>query len=87
MLARRPALVRLDRIPPPSRIPDWQDPDLDFGAYSDSGVIGDPGHASAELGERLWKAAVTWVSRYLAAVAERAMFPAQSTGERHRPGM
>jgi|SRR5579875_419853 len=72
MLARRPALVRLDRIPSPSRVLDWQDPDLDFGAYSDSGVIGDPRHASPELGERLWEASLAWVSRYLAAVAGQA---------------
>ena len=69
MLFRRPSLVRADRIPPPSRAPDWDDPDLDFGAYSDSGVIGDARHASAELGERLWQASVTWTSRYLAGVA------------------
>jgi creatinine amidohydrolase len=72
MLARRPSLVRLDRVPPLSRLPDWQDPDLDFGAYSDSGTIGDARHGSAELGERLWEAAVTWMSRYLAAITDRA---------------
>ena len=70
MLFRRPSLVHKDRIPPPSRTPDWGDPNLDFGAYSDSGVIGDPNHASPELGERLWQASVAWASRYLATVAE-----------------
>jgi creatinine amidohydrolase len=46
MLARRPELVRADRIPGPSRQPDWSDPGLDFGAYSDTGVIGDARHAA-----------------------------------------
>lgn len=69
MLARRPELVRADRIPGPSRQPDWSDPDLDFGAYSDSGVIGDPRHASAEIGERLWQGSVDWLAKFLADAA------------------
>jgi len=66
MFARRPDLVRADRIPGPSRQPDWSDPDLDFRAYSDTGVIGDPGHASRELGERLWQASVDWLATLIA---------------------
>lgn len=66
-LARKPEAVRVDRIPEPSRTPDWHAPDLDFGRYSDSGVIGDPRHATAELGQRLWEACVTWVADYLSA--------------------
>lgn len=64
-LARRPEAVRTDRIPGPSRTPDWQASDLDFGRYSDSGVIGDPRHATAELGHQLWEASVTWAADYL----------------------
>lgn len=67
-LARRPDAVRTDRIPGPSRTPDWEDPDLDFGRYSDSGVIGDPRHATAELGHQLWDASVSWAAEYLAAI-------------------
>lgn len=64
-LARRPEAVRTDRIPGPSRAPDWTDRHLDFANYSDSGVIGDPGHATAELGDQLWNACVDWAARYL----------------------
>lgn len=64
-LARRPEAVRTDRIPGPSRTPDWTDPELDFADYSDSGVIGDPGHATAELGDQLWNACVDWAAGYL----------------------
>ncbi|MCE5258807.1 MAG: creatininase family protein [Chloroflexi bacterium] len=38
---------------------DWNDPDLDFSRYSSTGVIGDPTHASAELGARLWAQVVS----------------------------
>lgn len=55
----RPDCVRRDRIACPDQNPvDWDDPDLDFARYSTSGVIGDPTHASAERGERLWQALV-----------------------------
>jgi creatinine amidohydrolase len=66
MLARRPELVRVDRIPGPSRQPEWSARDLDFGAYSDSGVIGDARHASREVGERLWEGSVGWLARFIA---------------------
>ncbi|GGL83015.1 hypothetical protein GCM10011575_46650 [Microlunatus endophyticus] len=45
-------------------------PDLDFAAYSDTGVIGDPRHASADLGDRLWRACVDWVADYLTAAGD-----------------
>jgi creatinine amidohydrolase len=44
---------------------DWDDPNLDFARYSSTGVIGDPTHASAELGQRLWQAAVEQAARVL----------------------
>ncbi len=66
MLARRPELVRADRIPGPSRQPDWSDPRLDFGAYSDTGVIGDACHASSEIGQRLWQESVNWLAEFIA---------------------
>jgi creatinine amidohydrolase len=34
------------------------DPQLDFARYSATGVIGDPMHASAALGRKLWEATV-----------------------------
>ena len=58
-----PDQVRVDRIPGPSAEPDWDDQDLDFSTVSTSGVIGDPRHASADLGRRLWEAAVESVAR------------------------
>jgi creatinine amidohydrolase len=70
MLARRPELTRTDRIPGPSREPDWSDPDLDFAAYSDSGVIGDARHGSAELGSRLWKPSVSWLAVFIVDAAK-----------------
>jgi creatinine amidohydrolase len=69
MQARRPHLVRADRISAPSRQPDWSDPHLDFGAYSDSGVIGDARHASREMGERLWQDCVDWLATFITGVA------------------
>jgi len=71
-LARRHEMVRTDLIPGPSRDPDWTDPDLDFANYSDSGVIGDPRHATADLGDRLWKACVDWVADYLTTVGDES---------------
>ena len=55
----RPESVRQERIiNPHSTEVDWTDPNLDFARYSSTGVIGDPTHASAELGKRLWVAVV-----------------------------
>jgi creatinine amidohydrolase len=51
----RPETVREDLIANPRNEPvKWEDPNLDFSRYSDTGVIGDPTHASPELGARLW---------------------------------
>ncbi len=69
----RPEAVRMDRIVDPGHEPvDWEDPDLDFADYSATGVIGDPTHASAELGARLWQAVVEEVAATLRSIAEDA---------------
>jgi creatinine amidohydrolase len=55
----RPDDVRIDRITDPGNLAvDWDNEHLDFAQYSSTGVIGNPTHASAELGEKLWLAAV-----------------------------
>jgi creatinine amidohydrolase len=55
----RPETVRQGQVSNPhSTQVDWGDPRLDFTRYSSTGVIGDPTHASAELGERLWETVV-----------------------------
>lgn len=67
----RPDSVRPDQIANPhSGTVDWQDPHLDFANYTTSGVIGDPTHASAELGEQLWKAVVEQGASTLKDVAD-----------------
>ncbi len=51
----RPESVRVAKIRNPKSSPvDWSDPHLDFSRYSPTGVIGDPTHASADLGRKLW---------------------------------
>ena len=66
----RPEAVRRHKIVDPAHGPiDWQDPDLDFARYSSTGVIGDPTHASAELGARLWEAVVHSVADTLRNIA------------------
>jgi creatinine amidohydrolase len=70
MLYRWPESVRQERIfDPQSSEPAWEDPNLDFSRYSSSGVIGDPTHASVELGERLWEASVEAVVAILEEIA------------------
>jgi len=55
----RPETVRKDLIADPRNDPvEWDDPNLDFARYSATGVIGDPTHASPELGAKLWEAVV-----------------------------
>ena len=67
----RPEAVRREKIDNPhSTEVDWNDPDLDFGQYSQTGVIGDPTTASAELGRKLWEAVVEEVAGVLGAIAE-----------------
>jgi creatinine amidohydrolase len=70
LLSRRPDAVRRDRIPHGvSEEPDWSDHALDFRTYSSTGVIGSAAHASAELGERLWRACVDAVAEVLRVIA------------------
>ncbi len=67
----RPGSVRVERISDPRHKPvDWSDPELDFARYSSTGVIGDPTHASADLGARLWTAVVEQVALILSKIAE-----------------
>ena len=67
----RPEAVRIEKIVDPRHGEvDWRDPDIDFGDYSSTGVIGDPTHASAELGARLWEAIVDEVAAIFRSVAE-----------------
>ncbi len=62
----RPESVRQEQITDPhSTEVDWNDPHLDFARYSSTGVIGDPTHASVELGKRLWEAVVEEVAQTL----------------------
>jgi creatinine amidohydrolase len=74
-LYRHPEQVRVGEIPEASATPDWNDPELDFSKYSTSGVIGDPTHASAELGKSLWEACVREVSEMLRELVEHAVSP------------
>lgn len=70
MLHLRPDAVRQDRVVDPhSHEPDWADPQLDFGRYSATGVIGDPTHATAELGAQLWQECVVTVAHEIQAAA------------------
>jgi creatinine amidohydrolase len=67
----RPSAVRRDKIiDPHSTEVDWDDPDLDIGNYSWTGVIGDPTTASAQLGKKLWTAVVEEVTAVFCAIAE-----------------
>lgn len=67
----RPETVRRDRIVDPQHRPvDWDDPDIDFATYSSTGVIGDPTHASAELGAKLWAEVIDSVTETLRSIAK-----------------
>lgn len=69
----RPESVRqVQIIDPHSTEVDWNDPNLDFARYSSTGVIGDPTHASAELGKRLWVAVVEEAAHMLQEAAYRS---------------
>jgi creatinine amidohydrolase/Fe(II)-dependent formamide hydrolase-like protein len=59
----------MDRIPPPSALPDWADPNLDFSAYTPAGTIGDARAGRAELGEALWRASIDWLVDHVLTVA------------------
>jgi creatinine amidohydrolase len=55
----RPASVRAELIRNPQHGPvDWDDPQPELIRLSPSGVVGDPTHASAALGKRLWEAVI-----------------------------
>jgi creatinine amidohydrolase len=76
----RPESVRAAQIYDPKNAPvDWDDPNLDFARYSSSGVIGDPTHASAELGAELWRAVVEDVALTLKRVAGANLSRCQET--------
>jgi creatinine amidohydrolase len=67
----RPESVRQEQISNPhSVVVDWDDPQLDFARYSSTGVIGDPTHASAALGRKLWEATVEDAVQMFKMVAE-----------------
>ena len=66
----RPESVRPDQIRNPHSGPvDWDNPALDFAAISKSGVIGDPTHASAAMGQQIWPELVKMVANILAECA------------------
>ncbi len=67
----RPWAVRADRIfDPQHEVVGWEESDLSFAKYSSTGVIGDPTHASAELGALLWPEVVEAVALTLKPAAE-----------------
>ena len=71
VLHLRPEAVLKDKIVDPDHAPvDWSDPDLDFSRYSATGVIGDPTHASAKLGAKLWEAVVAAAASTFRSVGE-----------------
>ena len=71
-LRLRPEAVRVEHIKyaPQSKV-DWGAPNIDFSQHSPSGVIGDPTHASAELGQKLWQETVAEVAKTIQEVYER----------------
>jgi creatinine amidohydrolase len=74
-LSLRPESVRQEQITNPhSTEIDWNDPNLDLARYSSTGVIGDPTHASAELGKRLWVAVVEEAARMLQLAASHRSY-------------
>ncbi len=74
-LSLRPESVRQEQITNPhSTEIDWNDPTLDLARYSSTGVIGDPTHASAELGKRLWVAVVEEGARMLQLAASHRSY-------------
>jgi creatinine amidohydrolase len=69
-LFRHPERVRPDRVPPASgATPDFDDPRADWSLVSPTGVVGDPTHASAEVGAELWAATVERVADVVERVA------------------
>ena len=71
----RPESVREDQIIDPECKPvDWNDPNLDFAQYSNTGVVGTPIYASRELGAKLWEAVVDCVALIFKDYFESAVF-------------
>ena len=67
----RPESVRQNKIYCPEQTQvDWNQEKLDFRKHSESGVIGDPTHASKELGMKLWEALIEEVSWILKEIVE-----------------
>lgn len=65
-LYKRPQNIRTELIANPyNREPDWDDPNLDFTKYSDTGVIGDPTHSSSDLGKKLWNETINQVIKIM----------------------
>ena len=66
----RAASVRMNEITDSTHPPvGWRDPESDFARYSPTGAIGNPTHASAALGAKLWAASVDRVAEILRACA------------------
>lgn len=67
----RPEAVRIDKIANPHNLDvHWDDPKLDFVKYSTTGVIGDPTHASAELGQKLWVSLIDKIAAIFYQIAQ-----------------
>lgn len=61
-----PESVRTNKIYCPDQTPvNWENESLNFRDHSESGVIGDPTHASRDLGAKLWTAIVDEVALML----------------------
>ena len=70
----RPDAVRTHHIITPRCKPvNWADPELDLSRHTNTGVIGDPTHATAELGQRLWEATVEAVALILKDAAQASV--------------
>ena len=54
----RPSEVRADRLRKPQLTEFEWSLDMDCSAISDTGVVGDPTHASAAAGEAIWRSLV-----------------------------
>ncbi|WP_342423054.1 creatininase family protein [Paenibacillus sp. FSL E2-0178] len=82
-LYKHPECIREELIENPgSTEPDWDDPGLDFTRYSATGVIGDPTHASEELGRKLWKGSVETIAAELQKIAAQAVEISQAEASR-----
>jgi creatinine amidohydrolase len=70
----RPELVRTNHIVTPQDKPvNWADPKLDLSRHTNTGVIGDPTYATAELGQELWQATIAAVALILKDAADATL--------------